>query len=44
MHAESGRARKGRSVSFRLSTSSVLHSIHTDVFQNATHGSALLRP
>ena len=44
MHADSGPARKGRSVSFRLSTGSVQHSIHLDVFQNAAHVSALLRP
>ena len=33
MHADSGPARKGRSVSFRLSTDSVQHSIHTDDFR-----------
>ena len=44
VHADSGPARKGRSVSFRLSTGSVQHSIHTDMFQNAAHVSALLRP
>ena len=42
MHADSGPASKGKTVSFRLSKCSVQHSIHTDVFQNAAHVSAFL--